>query len=178
MRALLVSLACAFLVAAGSLRAQQPRRANVFSVHPAGAETSLGLAFEYERRVGQAVTLGLTTDLGAFSRDRDGLPRSASIGARYFFSGEAWRGLSLGTSLGSRQAPNFSTYRLYGQPATVARTTTAVLLDYHWLLGADSRVYLGTGAGIEATWRSRAARLNAGVPLARPTARVSLGIAF
>jgi hypothetical protein len=181
MRAHFLVLAGALMAAGTATSAQtvaQPRRANVFSIHPSGVETSVGMAFVYERRVSDAVTIGLSSDLGVLGRPHDGSLQSTSIGVRYFFSGDAWRGLSLGASIGSRQAPNYSMYRLYGQPATVPRTTTAALLDYHWLVGPSKRLYLATGAGVEATWRSRQARLDAGVPLARPTARLSLGIAF
>lgn len=173
-------LVCALMTATATADGQSaaPRRSNVFSVHPAGWETSPNLALEYERRIAQAVTLGLTTELGVLGREHDGRIQSASIVSRYFLSGDAWRGLSLGASFGSRQAPNFGQYRLYGQPATVPRTTSALMMDYHWLAGSDKRLYFSVGTGVEATWRSREARRQAGVPLARPTARLSLGLAF
>ena len=180
MRVRVSLLACA-LVAIPSLVAGQsfaPRRNNVFSVHPAGYETSPNLALEYERRVTPSVTLGLTAQLGLLSREHDGRIQAASIEGRYFFSGDAWRGLSLGAAVGSRQAPNFSSYRLYSQPPTAPRTTTALLVDYHWLVGNGRRFYVGLGTGVEATWRSREARAQTGTPLARPTGRLSIGVAF
>jgi hypothetical protein len=180
MRVRVSLLVCALVTIPGSMAGQSsaPCRNNVFSVHPAGYETSPNLALEYERRIAPSVTLGLTAQLGLLSREHDRRIQAASVEARYFFSGDAWRGLSLGASVGSRQAPNFFSYRQYNQPSTTPRTTTALLVDYHWLVGTQKRLYLGLGTGLEATWRSREARVQAGTPLARPTGRVSIGVAF
>lgn len=174
MRSLLLGVAAALtpIMSAAAQQASTPN--NVISIQPLSAMYTL-YAGEFERRVGQNVTLGVggtyvqteNEDLG-----QEASYTSGDIKLRYY-PGVALRGFSLGVSAGY---------------ASVSETVTSVensggapnfglLLEYQWLLGARSNMAVTLGAGAKKLFIDSDEYTDE-VFTTYPTARVSIGWGF
>lgn len=172
-RSLLVSAAAA-LTPIMSVAAQQASTpSNVISIQPLSAMMTV-YSGEFERRVGQNVSLGFGGTYWAPGEDGEELTyTSGDVKLRYYPT-VALRGFSMGVSGGYTSVKETigTTENSQGAPSFGA------LLEYQWLMGARSNVAVTLGAGAKMLFINED-DFSSGDFIARyPTARISIGWGF
>jgi hypothetical protein len=173
----LVLAPMAAATAQGAAAAPMPK--NVISIQPLAAMFTV-LAAEYERRGGSSWTWGL--GVTNWSPDDDAgnelTYTSGDLKLRYYPSGNALQGFSLGASVGFTSVKNENATSTPPVEEEVSGGTLGVLLEYQWLLGASKKFAVALGAGAKMLQVDED-EISTGEFLARyPTARVSVGFAF
>jgi hypothetical protein len=173
MRSLLVS-AVAALAPIMSAAAQQPSTpSNVISIQPLSAMYTL-YAGEFERRVGQNVTVGVGGTYVQTENEASNQEASYTSGdlkLRYY-PGVALRGFSLGISAGYASVSETVT----GTENSGGAPNFGLLLEYQWLLGARSNMAVTLGAGAKKLFVDEAEYVD--VFTTYPTGRISIGWGF
>jgi hypothetical protein len=173
MRNRLLAVAAAAILPFAAVSAQQKALpANVLSFQPLNAMLTIYSA-EYERRVGTSMTFGVGGTYWDAGSEDNVKYNSGDIKLRYYPSGQALAGFSLGASAGFASVTGndgAGTERTEGVPSF------GVLLEYQWLMGQTNSFGLALGAGAKKLFIEEADVAN--VVVAYPTARVSIGWAF
>lgn len=176
MRNKVLAVAAAALMPFAAASAQNAAPRNVISVQPLNAMMTV-YSGEYERQVGTAVTFGVGgTYWNASEAGDEASYTSGDIKLRYYPSGAALAGFSLGASGGFTQV----SARDAGSTIDESESgpTFGVLLEYQWLMGAKKSFSLALGAGAKMLFVNEDNVTNASFTARYPTARVSIGYAW
>jgi len=175
----LAALLSAAPLAAASLGAQgarpddglapPPARRTIVAVNPLGALMGI-LSGEAERVVAPSVGIGVGATHWSFLSDRLLSYSSADARLRWYVSGTAPTGMSVGAVAGLTRVSSSAAGR------AVNAVGTGVELSYGELAGRDRRLYLGVGAGAKRLFPLD--RELDRFRFAYPTARVAVGWAF
>ena len=173
MRSLLLGAAAALSPIMSVAAQQSSSPSNVISIQPLSAMYTL-YAGEFERRVGQNVTLGFGGTFVKTESDdntQEASYTSGDIKLRYY-PGVALRGFSLGVSGGYSSVSETIT----GTENTGGAPNFGVLLEYQWLLGARSNMAVTLGAGAKKLFVDDNDFVD--VFSTYPTGRISIGWGF
>lgn len=174
MRSLLLSAAAALtpIMSASAQAVSTP--GNVISIQPLSAMMTV-YSGEFERRVGQNISLGVGGTFWDASEDNTGNEvtyTSGDIKLRYY-PGVALRGFSMGVSGGYTNVSE----TISGTKSSSGAPSFGALLEYQWLMGARSNVAVTLGAGAKMLFLDEQ-EVGADVTLRYPTARISIGYGF
>jgi hypothetical protein len=160
------------LATAASQEMAAPR--NVISIQPFNAMFTVFTA-EYERAQGKAWTWGLgATNWSAGDEGDKVTYTSGDLKLRYYPSGAALMGFSIGGSLGFTSVASECSICTPTEESA-SGPNLGVLLEYQWLLGAKKNFAIALGAGAKALMISED-DVSASDFVARyPTARISIG---
>lgn len=151
----------------------------VLSVQPINVVLTIYTA-EYERKMGNATTLGFGGTYWNDSGDGDDLTyASADVKLRYYPNAKVFQGFSFGVQGGVTHLSETLTSDFTGgteEKNSATGPSFGVALDYGWLLGATRSFYVGLGVGAKAVFIDENDFNDATVRY--PTARVSVGYAF
>jgi len=167
-------LATAALVALPlmSAAAQNTAPKNVLSIQPFSAMLTV-YAGEYERRVGNSMTLGVGgTYWNAGDEGDDVTYTSGDVKLRFYPQGIPLRGFSLGVSGGYTSVKE----TIVSTESSEGGATFGTFLEYQWLMGAKSNFALTFGAGAKMLFVDEE-QFN-DITLRYPTARISIGYGF
>jgi hypothetical protein len=168
--ALVIAVAC---LPAAAL-AQDPAR-NVLTIQPLSAVFGF-YSGEYERVVAKTFTWGVGANYWQLGDPGDRVRYTSSeFKLRYYPSGEAPRGFSLGGAIGVTSIKGTTSD---GDEASVAGPSLAVLLEYQWLLGEKQDFAVALGAGAKAINVVNADFSNGDYTAKYPTLRISVGWRF
>jgi hypothetical protein len=170
---MLVAGALLALAATGA-RAQDAGK-NVLTLQPLSAVFGFYSA-EYERVGSKTVTWGLGGNYWHIGDSGDEVKyTSGEFKLRYYPSGEAPKGFSLGGAIG---VTSVSGRTNDGDEGSVAGPSLGVLLEYQWLLGEKQNFSVVLGAGAKAINTKDADFSNGDYTAKYPTARISVGWRF
>lgn len=173
MRSLILGAAAAVTPIMSAAAQQASLPSNVISIQPLSAMYTV-YSGEFERRVGQNVTLGVGGTYWDASEDNSGIESvytSGDVKLRYY-PGVALRGFSFGASAGYTQVKETTT----GAENSGGAPTFGLLLEYQWLLGARSNMAVTLGAGAKKLFVDTNEFVD--VFTTYPTARISIGWGF
>ena len=165
----------ALAISAANVAAQSVRPHSVVSVQPFSAMLT-AIAAEYELAVLPKLSLGVggtSWSIGASGNELE--YKSGDAKLRYYFSGEAPSGLSIGGSIG------YSAIRgelESGEQGSAGAASYGALVEYQLLLGANKRFALGVGAGVKSLHIDDDKFTNRKFLTSYPTGRFSVGFAF
>ena len=148
---------------------------NVVSIQPLSAVMTV-YSGEFERSASKAMTWGVGgTYWNAGDTGDEVTYTSADLKLRYYPSGAALQGFSLGGTVGYSNVKGSST--LAGD-ASAGGASVGVLIEYQWLMGTSRNVALALGAGAKALMVDDSDVSSSNFTARYPTARVSVGYAF
>jgi hypothetical protein len=170
----LVATAGLVLVPFVSATGQSEARPNVFTIQPLTAVFGFYSA-EYERAATKAVTWGLGGNYWSPDASSDDFSyASGEFKLRYYPSGVALQGFSVGGSLGYS---NVRGQNSDGTTGSAGAPSLGVLLEYQWLMGEKKNFAIALGVGAKALFISEDEFDNDFVAK-YPTARISVGWAW
>jgi hypothetical protein len=160
--------------------AQQATPAQYIAINPLGVIFEL-YSLEFERRITPTASLGASTTYWASGFDETDASGDISYWsidakARYYPSARALEGLALGGLFGLTTLSGSLTDDTGRETDRGRALSIGIVLDYNWLLGAQNRFFIGTGLGAKRLFALDVAESD--IPLAYPTARLSVGFAF
>jgi hypothetical protein len=175
MRNKVLAVAAALLLPFAVASAQKNVPHNVISIQPLNAVYTAYSA-EYERRTGSAWTLGVGgTHWNVGDTGNEVTYQSADVKVRYYPSGNALMGFSLGGMAGYTSVAGKSSS---GFDEKASAPTFGILLEYQWLMGASKNFGLAIGAGAKSVMIDKDKITSSSFISAYPTSRVSIGYAF
>jgi hypothetical protein len=169
----LVAAIMAMPIAAAAAQNQIPR--NVITIQPLTAMMTI-FSGEFERSASKSVSWGVgATYWDAGDAGNAVKYSSGDFKLRYYPSGVALAGFSLGGSVGFSNVKGTSTT---GADESAGGASLGVLLEYQWLMGTKRNFALALGAGAKTLMVDDKTISSSDFTAHYPTARVSVGYAF
>ena len=155
--------------------AQSPAPRNVISLQPLSAMMTV-YSGEFERQATKSVSWGVGATYWSAGDSGDEVNyTSGDLKLRYYPSGSALAGFSLGMSAGFSNVGAKSTS---GVDESVGGPSIGILLEHQWLMGAKKSFALSLGGGAKMLMVNEDEVTNSTFTARYPTARVSIGYAF
>jgi hypothetical protein len=149
---------------------------NVLSFQPINAVLEAYSA-EYERKVGQAVTVGIG---GTYWNPGDGIDEltysSGDLKLRYYPQERALMGFSFGAMVGYTSVSG--TNGTDGSDESASGASFGFLLEHQWLMGSKRNFAVALGVGAKAVMVKEESFSSGDFTARYPTARISVGFAF
>lgn len=173
MRLPVIALVAALATPVANAAAQRPH--NVIPVQPFSAMLT-ALSAEYELALLPKLSFGVGgTSWSVGASGNELTYKSGDAKLRYYFSGEAPSGLSIGASVG------YSAIRgelESGEQGTAGAASYGALAEYQLLLGANKRYVVAVGAGVKSLHIDDDKFTHKKFLTSYPTGRFSVGFAF
>lgn len=149
---------------------------NVLSFQPLNAVMLTAYSAEYERKIGEATSVGIGGTHWNVDEANDLTYQSGDLKFRFYPQGVALQGFSLGGSVGFSQIS--ASNDLDGTEESASGPSFGVLIEYQWLMGKSRNFALALGLGAKAVMVDEDEITSDDFVARYPTARVSVGYAF